>query len=217
MEKPTRTLLCTLAALVLGWSLLGSILAGVAIRDLSREVADLRREQSGDTTYLRYRIRVLESELEAEELPERPVSVTNTPAEESSPSPSREESVPPAGESVPPDRESVTLPTHKGPETLPAEASGTESAPAETDTPDVSNTADVTDTADEIDTPPAEGIPYYLAEHRGVIGLFSPLGELLETCNVFVLALPPADREALAEGIPVASYAEGLELLERYG
>lgn len=63
---------------------------------------------------------------------------------------------------------------------------------------------------------PTDPASYMLAEHNGQIGVFDGEGELIRTLDVFVMTLPEADREALSDGIPAASWQELCELIECY-
>ena len=86
--------------------------------------------------------------------------------------------------------ESVTLPSHRAPETQPP-----------------------IDTAPDSEIRNAE---YILSEYQGVIGVFDHGGTLLKTVNVFVMTLPDAERTRLEVGIPAYSYAELCSLIEQY-
>ena len=44
---------------------------------------------------------------------------------------------------------------------------------------------------------------YFMREHNGKIGIFSEKNKLIETLDVFVVTLPRADRDSLADGITV--------------
>lgn len=87
--------------------------------------------------------------------------------------------------------EEVTIPTHNSPETAPP-------------------------VGNEVTPEAVPASPYLVASHEGIIGLFDTSGALLRTANVYIMALPEADREALAVGIPAGDWAEALEILERY-
>lgn len=174
-------------------------LTAVYVHDLSEELHHARLEGFSDTAYLRSRIRDLESTwretvrdalaavVETDTAP-APGGETSAHEEPRLPAdPDGEENTAPAETEV--SREEVTLPTHESPAdpSIDAEA-GTVPAPL-----------------------------YVVAEHRGIIGLFDPEGQLLRTVNVFVMTLPEADRVALAAGIPVSSPAEGEALMEALG
>ena len=93
-----------------------------------------------------------------------------------------------------PETEAVTVPTHKAPETQPSEDSDADAGISSEET----------------------AARYILTEHDSVIGVFDASGELVRTVNIFVMTLPPAEREALAVGIPAYSYEEMCRLVEQY-
>ena len=179
MSKCAKGLLIAALCILSTW--LG--LAYLYTYSVSEELTLLRRESRSDTVYLRYRIRELESELDAKaaEEPMPPAEAVGGEAaegEEPSSSAETEGSVP---------TEEVTLPTHQSPETQVPEKETT--APASL---------------------------YLISEENGIIGLFDASGALLKSVNVFVMTLPEADREALAVGIPAASWEEAVTILDRF-
>ncbi|MBO5511820.1 MAG: hypothetical protein J6B24_08820 [Clostridia bacterium] len=191
MSKCTKGLLIAALCVLTTW--LG--LACLYTYSVSEELTMLRRENRSDTVYLRYRIRELESELDAGVkglLPSEPVgggaADIVTPPAETGKVPESEAMTDADQTTVSPDTEAVTLPVHQSPETQ---------APAEPETA----------------VPPSL---YLIAEHNGIIGLFDASGELLQSVNVFVMTLPEAEREALAVGIPAWSWSEAVEMLDRY-
>ena len=189
MSKCTKGLLIAALCILTTW--LG--LAYLYTYSVSEELATLRRENRSDTVYLRYRIRELESELDAGVkglLPAEPVGggaadTVAPPAETGKESDAMTDT---DQTTASPDTEAVTLPVHQSPETQ---------APSEPETA----------------VPPSL---YLIAEHDGIIGLFDASGELLRSVNVFVMTLPEAEREALAVGIPAWSWSEAMETLDRY-
>ncbi len=84
--------------------------------------------------------------------------------------------------------EAVTLPTHNGAET---------------------------EASDEGESAPLRAL-YTVAAHEGRIGVFDETGRLIRTVNVFLFALPEADREALEVGIPAFTREEMTEIVARY-
>ena len=197
MSKCTKGLLIAALCVLTTW--LG--LACLYTYSVSEELTLLRRESRSDTVYLRFRIRELESELNAKRSngllpPAEPVggnigdSEANTA--ESDQGTDAVETIPPTLEAPPPADSTVevTLPTHQSPETQP---------PIEPDT----------------ETAPPVSL-YLIAEQNGIVGLFDASGELLRSVNVFVMTLPEADRRALAVGIPAYSWREAVEILERF-
>ena len=181
MKKFLMGLLVTVVILSIG----GVLLSGLYTRTVSENLTRLRLESRSDIVYLRTRVRELESELTAflmnslnpptESVGSNNVSATDTETEED------------ATEAQP---ESVTLPSHRAPETQPP-----------------------IDTAPDSEIRNAE---YILSEYQGVIGVFDHGGTLLKTVNVFVMTLPDAERTRLEVGIPAYSYAELCSLIEQY-
>ena len=193
MSKLTKWLLISIAAVSLGWSSFSSLYS-LSVAD---ELATLRKENRNDLSYLRNRIRELDSELNSIllDMLDRPsVPVDGAP----DPAPSEAETTEtPEGDTetdnAPEDTmsgatEEVTIPTHQSPET------------------------EVSDKAE------GETVPtlYLVAERDGIIGLFDASGDMLRQANVFVMTLPEADRKTLAVGIPASSLEEALSILEQY-
>jgi len=69
-------------------------------------------------------------------------------------------------------------------------------------------------TALEIETDPQ--VNFCVGVYQDVIGVFDRKGQLVEVCNVYIMTLPIADRNALKEGIYVASYDEVQNILNGY-
>jgi hypothetical protein len=195
MKHVTNILLFGLLTLSLLWSGLSTLYA----QELSRELTCLRRDNRSDTVYLRNRVKELEAEIKEHiRLPLQPVGGNashdwNTDVEETR----REEETDTSeatGEDTQknsdPVTEEVTIPVQNSPETVPSE-----------------------------DIPTVESTPsalYVVAEHRGILGVFAPTGELIRTVNVLVATLTSADREALQLGIPAYSEQELIKILEAY-
>ena len=72
----------------------------------------------------------------------------------------------------------------------------------------------VTESVTQADVLPTEN--YRVGIYEGIIGVFDVEGVLVDSCNVFVMTLPQADREALREGIWVSTMDEALDILEKY-
>lgn len=181
---------------------------------VSEELETLRRESRSDTVYLRGRIRDLESALAEEKHLQSPSLDTAAddalsrlprvePSEPPSESPIKDTPREPSVTTAPSDASvsdkpsrppqdsltaDVTLPVLRSPETLPPSEETTEALPS----------------------------LYLVAEQNGIIGLFDASGGLLRSVNVFVLTLPPKEQEALAVGIPAASFEEALEILNHF-
>lgn len=196
MSKTAKGLLIAALCILTTWM-------GVACLytySVSEELTTLRRESRSDTVYLRCRIRDLESELDAERAegllpPTEDVGgdpTENEQNEVTSPMGTDGQATAPtendAAAQPPVSTEEVTLPVHESPETQP---------PAE-------------------ETTAAPASLYLIAEQNGIIGLFDASGALLRSLNVFVMTLPEADREALEVGIPVASWEEAVDILDRF-
>ena len=57
---------------------------------------------------------------------------------------------------------------------------------------------------------------YRIVEHDGIIALLDENDRILRVANVFVMTLPPADRDALHAGIVVSSFEEAVSLLAQF-
>ncbi len=191
MRKTTKILLAVTATVCIGWSLFATLYT----HELEDRLTALKRESHSDVTYLRCRVRELESELSdgifrylaVLEHPNGDQNVNTEPK----PDAGRDEAVDAAPETTDtqkpdenvtepaPETEAVTLPTMNSPETLP--------------------------------------VPVYrIVEHDGIIALLDEDGRILRTANVFVMTLPPADRDALHAGITVPSFEEAVALLAQF-
>ena len=193
MKQVTKILLFGLLALSLLWSALSTLYA----QELSQQLTSLRRENRSDTVYLRNRVKNLESEikeylrLSLQAVGGNASNDQNVETEETTAE--AETSTTEAGSMKPEEApehvtEEVTIPVQNSPETIPTE-----------------------------DVPPVETSPYALyviTEHNGIIGVFDPVGKLVRTVNVLVVALPQADQDALRLGIPAYSEQELIEILD---
>ena len=193
MKRVTKILLFGLLALSLLWSGLSTLYT----RELSQELTYLRRENRSDTVYLRNRVKELESEIkERLRLPIQ--AVGGNPSDDSGADDEETTQMVETDTSDPVGEETetvsdavteeVTIPVQNSPETMAPE-----------------------------DMPTVETSPsalYVVAEHQGILGVFTPTGELTRTVNVLIAALPSADREALQMGIPAYSEEELIEILE---
>ena len=191
MRKTTKILLAAVAILFIGWSLFATLYT----HELEGRLTELKRESRSDVTYLRCRVRELESELTGGILHylaslERPgndqnvnMDVTPEAGEEQDVDAAPDHTVTEKpNESVTeaePDTEAVTLPTMNAPETVPATV-------------------------------------YRIVEHDGIIALLDENDRILRVANVFVMTLPPADRDALHAGIVVSSFKEAVSLLAQF-
>lgn len=61
-----------------------------------------------------------------------------------------------------------------------------------------------------------EAVGFYLCEVDGQVGIYTSDGYLLKVLDVDISSLPPADREALAERIPLASWRELISWVQDY-
>lgn len=201
MKKWTQGLLISIAAL----SLCGVICTAHYTHTIEERLSEAKRNNRSDITQLNARIHELESEWtmgiwdRLDELfrPEngdpsmRPVDGQSTAPETDVAEPEEPSEADDTDQietdGDTPNTDAVTLPTHQTPETQPPSTDAV--APAAL---------------------------YVMSEHEGVIGIFDATGELMRVVNVFVMTLPDADREALSVGIPAYSWAEMLELIDRY-
>lgn len=69
---------------------------------------------------------------------------------------------------------------------------------------------------EETDTQKAWEPLYEIRAYRDIIGVFDADGNLISTCNVYVMTLPVADRDALNEGVWLDSYESVQAFIDRF-
>ncbi len=207
MRKLTQAFILTLAIA----AAIGSLSTAIYTYTLSERLEQVARTSRADLNYLRGCIRGLEAELtssiidrlEAISRPVGGVADAETEADTEAESGFEaetvfetevESAVESSGDGfgeIPEweiaETEAVTLPVHREPETVGSEESETVMV-----------------------------VYYTISAHEGCIGVFDAEGELIRRVNVFLFALPEADREALLVGIPAYSREEMLEIVARY-